>query len=160
MRFNSNKKVVINNAEAQIRNHGLIKTSGKRKRRAIRGFYKGISVYFVVFKHKEKSGKIKFVYLVTSEKEPPKQTIQTYKKRWNIEKFFHTAKQHLGLRDCQALCAAKKEAHIFAVFVIYAWLQIQKFNRKAKNPEQILHKISRPNSSDLIVQFETFCGVA
>jgi hypothetical protein len=160
MRFNSNKKVVINNKEAQIRKHGIIKTSGKRKRHAIRGFYKGIAAYFVAFKRTEKSGKVKIVYLVTSEKESPKKTIQTYKKRWNVEKFFRTAKQHLGLRDCQALSAAKQEAHIFAVFVIYAWLQIQKFNRKAKNPEQILHKIRKQKNGNLLVQFETFCGVA
>ena len=160
MRFHSNKKVVINNKEAQIRNHGLIKISGKRKRRAVRGFYKGIGAYFVAFKRLDKKGKVKMVYLVTSEKESPKETIQTYKKRWNIEKFFRTAKQHLGLRDCQALSAAKQEAHIFAVFVIYAWLQIQKFNRKAKNPERILHKIRKQKNGNLLVQFETFCGVA
>jgi hypothetical protein len=160
MRFNSNKKIVINKKEAQVRNHGLIKISSKRKRRAVRGFYKGIPVYIVAFKRKERSGKIRLVYLVTSEKESPKKTIQTYRKRWNVEKFFRTGKQHLGLRDCQALSAVKQEAHIFAVFVIYAWLQIQKFNRKTKNPEQILHKIRKQKAGDLLVQFETFCGIA
>lgn len=160
MRFNSNKKVVIGKKEAQIRKHELIKISSKRKSRSIHGFYKGVSVYFVAFKRSDKKGKVKLVYLVTSEKEPPKMTIQTYKKRWNIEKFFRTAKQHLGLRDCQALSAAKQEVHIFAVFVGYAWLQIQKFNRNAKNPEQILHKIRKQKTGDLSVQLETFLGIA
>ena len=160
MRFNSNKKVVIGGKEAQIRKHKLLKEVGGRNRRTVHGFYKGISLYFVAFKRKEKDGKIKFVYLVTNVKETPQKTIHTYKKRWNIEKFFRTAKQHLGLRDCQALSAAKQEAHIFAVFASYAWLQIKKFNRKAKNPERILHKIRNKKTGDLIVEFETFCGMA
>ena len=160
MRFNSNKKIVIGSKEAQIRRHKLLKEVGGRDRRTVHGFYKGIGLYFVAFKRKEKSGKIKFVYLVTNVKETPKKTINTYKKRWNIEKFFRTAKQHLGLRDCQALSAAKQEAHIFVVFACYAWLQFQKFNQKTKNPEQILHKIRRQKSRTLIVQFETFCGEA
>jgi hypothetical protein len=160
MRFNSNKKVVIGGKEAQIRNHELLREVGGRSRRTVHGFYKGIGVYFVAFKRKEKSGKIKFVYLVTNVKETPQKTIHTYKKRWNIEKFFRTAKQHLGLRDCQALSAAKQEVHIFAVFASYAWLQIKKFNRKAKNPEQILHKIRNRKAGDLIVKFETFCEIA
>lgn len=158
MRFNSNKKVVIGSKEAQIRKHNILRANGGRKRRVVHGFYKGIGVYFVAFKRKERNGKIKIVYLVTNVKETPKKTINTYKKRWNIEKFFRTAKQHLGLRDCQALSAAKQEAHIFAVFACYAWLQFQKFNQKTKNPEQILHKIRRKKSRNLILQFETFCG--
>lgn len=160
MRFNSNKKVVIGKKEAQVRNHGIIKPSNKRNARSVRGSYKGVSAYFVAFRRYDKKGNAKLVYLVTSEKEPPKKTIQTYKKRWNIEKFFRTAKQHLGLRDCQALSAAKQEVHIFTVFVAYAWLQIQKFNQKAKNPEQILHKIRKQKTGDLSVQFETFLGIA
>ena len=160
MRFNSNKKIVIGTKDAQVRKHELIKTSSKRRARSVRGMYKGVSVYFVAFKRYDKNGNAKFVYLVTSEKEPPKKTIKTYKKRWNIEKFFRTAKQHLGLRDCQALGAAKQEVHILTVFVAYAWLQIQKFNRKAKNPEQILHKIRKQKTGDLVVQLETFLEIA
>jgi response regulator RpfG family c-di-GMP phosphodiesterase len=64
------------------------------------------------------------------------------------------------LKDCQARSAVKQEAHIFAVLVAYAFLEIQKINFKAKNPEQILHKIRRGKSSQLYDQFETFCGVA
>jgi len=156
MRFNSNKKIIIGSKEAQIRHHKLLKEVGGRDKRIVHGFYKGIGLYFVAFKRKEKSGKIKFVYLVTNVKETPKKTIKTYKKRWNIEKFFRTAKQHLGLRDCQALSAAKQEVHIWAVFVSYAWLQFQKSKQKTKNPEQILHKIRRKKDRNLIVEFETF----
>jgi transposase len=103
---------------------------------------------------------IKIVYLVTSEWTAPKRTINAYKKRWGIEKVFRTTKQHLGLRDCQARSASKQEAHIFAVFVTYAFLSIQKINHKTKNPEQILHKIRHRKSVKLHDQFETFCGIA
>jgi Transposase DDE domain len=160
MRFHSNKKVVINGQVAQIREHQHIKISSNKRSRVVNGYYKGEEVFIVAFKRKEKKGSVKIVYLVTNEKESPKKTISAYKKRWGIEKVFRTTKQHLGLRDCQARSASKQEIHIFAVFVAYAFLEIQKINRKAKNPEQILHKIRHYERGKLHVQFETFCGEA
>lgn len=160
MRFHSNKKVVIDGHVAQIRKHKRIKISSNRRGRVVKGYYKGAEVFLVAFKRKEKKSKIKIIYLVTSERETPKKTIAAYKKRWGIEKVFRTGKQHLGLRDCQARSASKQEVHIFAVFVAYAFLAIQKNNRRTKNPEQILHKIRRGKSRQLCDQFETFCGEA
>ncbi len=69
---------------------------------------------------------------------------------------FRTAKQHIGLKDCQARSAAKQEAHIFAVFVAFAFLDLEKFAKKAPNPEQILHKIQRSWKEGKPYQFETF----
>ncbi len=159
MRFHSNKKVVINGLEAQLRNHECIKVSSKRIGRVVNGFYKGIPVRLLAFKRTRKNDVVKIVYLVTSEELSPKKLIRLYKQRWGIEKFYRTSKQHIGLEDCQARSALKQEAHIFAVFVIYAFLQIQKINYKAKNPERILHKIRGPKPGRLLDQFETFCEV-
>lgn len=160
MRFHSNKKVVIGKKEAQIREHNGIKISSNKRGRIVQGSFKGEDVFFVAFKRKEKDGKVNIIYLVTSERESPKKLIRIYKKRWGIEKVFRTTKQHLGLRDCQARSAESQETHIFAVFVAYTFLAIQKNNRRAKNPEQILHKIRRRKSQKLIDRFETFCGIA
>lgn len=159
MRFHSNKKVVIKEKVAQIRKHEHIKISSNKQGRVVKAFYKGEPVFIVAFKRKEKKGNIKVIYLVTSEKEAPKKTINAYKKRWGIEKVFRTTKQHLGLRDCQARRAAKQETHILAVFVVFAFLEIQKINLKAKNPEQILHKIRARRQGQLHDQFETFCEI-
>jgi hypothetical protein len=159
MRFHSNKLVVIGKTVAQIRKHDGIKISSNKKGRVVKGYFKGEEIFLIAFKRKEKNGKTNIVYLVTSEKKSPKKMISIYKKRWGIEKVFRTTKQHLGLRDCQARSASKQEAHIFAVFVAYAFIAIQKNNRKAKNPEQILHKIRRHKPVKLIDSFETFCGV-
>jgi hypothetical protein len=160
MRFHSNKIVVINGKAAQLRKHEHIKISSNRIGRVVKASYKSQEAFILAFKRKEKSGKIKIVYLVTNKRETPRKTIKAYKKRWGIEKVFRTTKQHLGLRDCQARSAAKQEVHIFAVFVAYAFLAIQKNNHRAKNPEQILHKIRRGKSRQLHDQFETFCGIA
>ena len=160
MRFHSNKKVLVNGEVAQIRKHERIKILTNKRGRVVKGYYKGEEVFLVAFKRKEKKGKVNIIYLVTNEREAPKKTIAAYKKRWGIEKVFRTTKQHLGLRDCQARSASKQEGHIFAVFVAYAFLAIQKNNYGAKNPEQILHKIRRSKSSQLHDQFETFCGEA
>ena len=160
MRFHSNKKVFINGEEAQVREHKRIKISSNKNARIVKAYYKGEPILIVAFKRIDKKGKIKIIYLVTSERRSVKAMIKTYRKRWGIEKVFRTTKQHLGLKDCQARSALKQETHIWAVFVAYAFLEIQKINRKAKNPEQILHKMRRGESSDLLDQFETFCGVA
>jgi hypothetical protein len=160
MRFHSNKKVVINGHIAQIRKHDHIRISSNKKARLVNGYYKGEPIFIVAFKRKEKKGNVKIVYLVTSEKETPRKTINAYKKRWGIEKVFRTTKQHLGLRDCQARSAAKQETHILAVFVVFAFLEIQKINLKAKNPEQILHKIRGRRQGQLHDLFETFCEIA
>lgn len=160
MRFHSNKKIVISGKEAQVRNHERIKISSKRKARVVKASYKGEPVLIVAFKRTDKKGKTKIVYLVTSERDTPKTMIKTYRKRWGIEKVFRTTKQYLGLKDCQARSALKQKTHIWTVFVAYAFLEIQKINHKTKNPEQILHKIRRGESRDLLDQFETFCGVA
>ncbi len=160
MRFHSNKKVIVDGELAQVRHHDGIKISNKKKSRVVKGLYKGIEVFLVAFKRKEKRSVAKIIYLVTSENESPKKMISTYKKRWAIEKVFRTAKQHLGLRDCQARSALKQEAHIFAVFVAYSFLEIQKIHRHAKNPEQILHKLRGHRPGQLRDQFETFCSLA
>lgn len=158
MRFHSNKKVIIRGQESQLRKHEYIKISSNRRCRAVKCYYKTEEVFVVAFKRKDKKDRIKIIYLVTSERDNPRRTIRAYEKRWGIEKVFRTTKQHLGLRDCQARSTAKQETHIFAVFVAYAFLAIQKNNYRAKNPEQILHKIRRLKHGKLYYQFETFCG--
>ena len=116
MRFNSNKKVVINKKEAQVRNHGLIKISGKRKRRAVHGFYKGIAVYIVAFKRKEKNGKIKLVYLVTSEKKPRKKRSKRTKKDGILKNSFVQANNTWDSAIVK-LSVRPNKKHIFLPFL-------------------------------------------
>jgi hypothetical protein len=56
----------------------------------------------------------------------PKQHILAYEHHWPIEKFFRTAKQHLGVRDCQSTSIKKQRAHIFGFYRIRSTKDIQK----------------------------------
>lgn len=68
----------------------------------------------------------------------PKQHILAYKLRWPIEKLFRTAKQHLGIQDCQSTSSKKQRAHIFATFLAFTELETKKIYKKKKSPEQAL----------------------
>jgi hypothetical protein len=75
----------------------------------------------------------------------PKQHILAYEYRWPIEKFFRTAKQHLGIQDCQSTFIKKQRAHIFATFLAFIELEVQKIYKKKKSPEQVLKVIRDQN---------------
>ena len=156
MRFHANRRVIINGYEEQIRYHNGIKISGKRKQRFTIGYYKGVMVFFAARRCMCLNGKEKTVYLVTNEGVSANEAFRAYKHRWPVEKFFRTVKQHIGLKDCQARSAKKQEVHFFAVIFIYALLEMEKFSKKAKNPEQILHKIRLLQLAGKPIQFETF----
>jgi len=75
----------------------------------------------------------------------PKQHILAYEHRWPIEKFFRTSKQHLGIHHCQSASSQKQRAHIFATFLAFAELEMQKIDKKKKSPEQTLKIIKAQN---------------
>jgi SRSO17 transposase len=87
--------------------------------------------------------------------------MQAYDMRWNIEKFFRTAKQKLGLQDCLVRNLSGQQNHIRHVFFAYAFLQIEKFKRKLKNTESVLKSIHSLNFERLKQRFvpiiQNFC---
>jgi SRSO17 transposase len=62
--------------------------------------------------------------------------MRIYGYRWNIEKFFRTAKQSLGLTHCQSTKKKLQENHIMNVFCAYAILECERNKKKLANPEQ------------------------
>ena len=61
--------------------------------------------------------------------------------RWNIEKFFRTAKQKLGLNDCQSRKKELQEKHLLNAFFAYALLQYNRKKKKLKNVESAIKSI-------------------
>jgi transposase len=89
---------------------------------------------------------MQIVFVVSNMKNlTPKQHILAYEYRWTIEKFFRTAKQHLGIQDCQSTSIKKQRAHIFATFLAFIELEVQKIYKKKKSPEQVLKVIRDQN---------------
>lgn len=73
-----------------------------------KAYIKGIFCYITAEKRKKRNGEYDTVYIVSNRRyHSPKTIIAIYEKRWYIEKFFRTAKQSLGLQDCQAISIQK-----------------------------------------------------
>ena len=72
-----------------------------------------------------------------------KKHVQIYGFRWNIEKFFRTDKQYLGLTHCQLRSKNAQENHIFNVFFAYALLQFETKKFGLKNPESAAKQLKR-----------------
>ncbi len=70
-----------------------------------------------------------------------KNHVKYYNQRWCVEKFIRTAKQHLGLGDCQSTSVKKQQAHIYLVMYAYAILEINRNYKRKKSVESVLHPI-------------------
>jgi uncharacterized protein (DUF169 family) len=93
------------------------------------------------------------VYQVSNVAAPAKKHVQIYGFRSNIEKFFRTSKQHLGLAHCQMCSKSAQENHIFNVFFAYALLQNETKKFGLKNPETAVRRFKLKNYPTLITYF-------
>nr|MBA3752395.1 transposase [Candidatus Dependentiae bacterium] len=84
----------------------------------------------------------------------PRNHVNTYNKRWAIEKFFRTGKQHLGLADCQSRKKTLQEKHIYNVFLAYMILQFERKKNKFKNPERALYHIKQQKNIPLAIHLK------
>ena len=76
----------------------------------------------------------------------PKQYIDIYDLRWPVEMMFRTLKQYFGLQECQCQSEGAQEAHVFANFLAFTIIEIQKYIKKKKSLEQVL-KLLRPQET-------------
>lgn len=143
MRIARNRVIVSNNGvRSQLQNHPKLKFKRNERYKTIVGTYKGITCFFTAHKRYSKSGKSwNIVYIISNLNISAKEQAKAYKIRWNIEKVFRTAKQSLGLGDCQCIEIKKQQTHIFSVFLAYAKLEEQRNFKQKQSVEQVLRKI-------------------
>lgn len=106
-------------------------------------------LYVAVFLRIMKTGRAAVFYQVANYKTTAAKHVQCYKYRWNIEKFFRTAKQYLGLNDCMACKQQAQEHHIMNVFLAYAFAQRERLRLKLKNVESAMKSLKRSNFNTL-----------
>lgn len=151
MRFHANRKLTLfDGQQIQIQKCEKLKCSNKKSARTIKAHWGELEAYFTAQLRTNKLEKTTTVYQVSNLQVCARQHVRIYGYRWNIEKFFRTAKQSLGLNDCQARKNNFQEKHIFAVFFIYAFLQIEKKRRRLKNVEEVIKILKRKNLQYLI----------
>lgn len=142
MRFHSNRVIDDHGLSCQIKNSPKFVMSGKRPKRTIRATWQGTIFYFTALRRVAKTGTVTIIYQISNYKASAREHTQVYGYRWNIEKFFRTAKQKLGLNDCQARRLELQENHILNVFFIYALLQIERKQARLKNVENAIKQLN------------------
>ena len=71
---------------------------------------------------------------------------------------FRTLKQSLGIQHCQSNSIQKQRAHIFATFLAFTELEIQKIAKRKKSPEQVLKIIKLKKRLKLDPEFHLLEG--
>jgi SRSO17 transposase len=154
MRFHSNRVIEYKGNKVAIRELKDLELKGRRSARTKAGIWKGMKLHFTAVKRTSKTGKITIVYQVSNFKMSAREHAQIYGFRWGIEKFFRTAKQHLGLNHCQAQSRTSQENHIMNVFFSYALLQIERKKFSLKNVEAALKRLKRKNYENAMAYFK------
>ena len=149
MRFHSNRVINDKGVECQIRKSLKFVMSGRRPMRTIRAEWQGTSFYFTALRRVAKTGTVTVIYQVSNYKASAREHAQAYGYRWDIEKFFRTAKQKLGLNDCQSHKLELQENHMLNVFFTYALLQIERKQNNLKNVETAIKQLNH-NDFDYI----------
>jgi hypothetical protein len=154
MRFHANRVINDDQFKGQIKHHKKLRLSGKRPMRTIRAEWYGMKLHFTAFRRVTKYGRVITTYQVSNHKCSAREHVQSYEYRWHIEKFFRTAKQHLGLNDCQSRKIDLHEKHILNVFFTYALLQYERMKNRLKNVESAIKSTKALSFNEIQSKFK------
>ncbi len=132
MKIPRNRKVVIHGRCDQLQQ--LLRLKRNEHVRYAVGFYDDIRYFFYVVK----VGPGKTVYLISSDFVEPKELISLYRIRWEIELFHRTAKQKLGLGDCQSTSLKKQIRHCLFVMRAYCLAELKRHKLNMQNVEEAI----------------------
>ena len=150
LRIHANRNIQCENGEkGQLKNLLQLNLNYK-KHRTVKGFWADSWLYFTSVKRETKKGRIIITYQISNYQAPGRTHVKNYGYRWKIEMFFRTAKQSLGLKDCQSRNLDAQKNHIAQVFLAYAILQIERKKSRLKNTERALRALKHKSHDQLI----------
>jgi len=145
-----NRKVSSLEGEStQLQQHHALRLVKNQKSRTMAAYLAGRIYDFTAVRQKTRNGKSKIVYIISSSTRLAKEHVKIYALRWEIEKFFRTTKQSLGLEDCQTQKLSGIVARIVAVNLMYTALEEVKILKKLSSPEGVLRVLRSKNDLDL-----------
>lgn len=120
MRLHSNRKIAIDldhpDVTIKVSDCEKLRLKGTRTCRTVKAMWYGELVYVTAVKRFRRNDST-IVYQVSNAKMSARDHARVYGYRWNIERFFRTAKQHLGLTHCQSRKQIlQKKPHIQCIF--------------------------------------------
>lgn len=154
MRFHSNRLIYLNNPSetCKVRDFLDLKLTKSRNKKTLKCKWKDLAIYVTAIKRVDKKGNVTIVYQVSNAKLSAREHANIYECRWSIEMFFRTAKQSLGLTECQSRLLNRQKNHIYSVFLAYLFLQIERRRLRCKSPEQALRRLKRKSYKSVMKQ--------
>lgn len=152
-RMHSNRKVYYKGKPLVIRDIKKLNPNGRRMACAIKAYWHGMELYISSERRINKNREESVVYLALTYQGKPSSYVKAYKKRWPIEKFFRTAKQHLGLQDCFSTKMDVQMNHITSTFVAYAFAVLEQRKQKVATPEETIRRLKRKKVKTLIQRY-------
>ena len=143
VRMRSNCSVLYKNEKIRIRHINELRPKGRQMARTIHVIWHDIPLFITAQRRIDKKGQESIVFQASTFEAKPMRHVQIYRTRWNIEKMFRTAKQHLGLQECSARKMETQESHIASVFLAYALLQCDQKKQNLTTPEAALRAAER-----------------
>lgn len=132
MKLPRNRKVTIGDKYDQLQN--ILRLKRNQHVRYVQGLYDGLPYYFYVAKVKNGTT----IYFISLNYIEAKNLIDLYRMRWNIELFHRTAKQKLGLQDCQSRSLEKQLRHCLFVMHSYAIAELWRIKLKLANVDEAI----------------------
>ncbi len=165
MRLPKNRKVQKRRGElnAQIEDHWQFRLQRNARTGFFRGIINGKWRSIIANKRRAQNGNYRTVFLVTNLRDAAKDILSTYSVRWNIEKFFRTAKHKLGLQDCQARALDRQSVHILACLASYAIIETIRLFYDYYNADQVIRLIRSKKNDTILCETEIwriFCAQA
>jgi len=141
IRMHSNRKVICDGKELKIREIKSLIPRGRQMAKTTLATWHGLPLFITAERRIDKHGDESIVYIAATYKARPSVYVKNYKKRWPIEKFFRTSKQHLGLAECFSTSFEVQQNHVAAVMLAYSIAQVELFTQKFDTPEESIRAI-------------------
>jgi hypothetical protein len=152
-RIHKNRRVTYKGNRVVLSEIAELIPVGRQCARTIKAVWHELTLYFTAQKRVDKHGNITIVYQVATYHDKPINHVNTYKKRWEIEKFFRTIKQKLGLQDCFSTKKSTQINHVLSVAFAYSLTRLEQKRKKLPTPEDALRALKLKKVSCLIRQF-------
>lgn len=157
MRMHSNRIIVLEDGtKMALKKLPLLWMRRNQKSKTIRGFWRGIELYFTAESRVDKNGEKSVVFIVSNWEAQSSEHVRIYGMRWAIEMLFRTGKQSLGLQHCTARSLEKQKLHIYYVLYSYAFLQSKIDKKRLSNVESVINYFQDSNLSRFIGELLAF----
>jgi hypothetical protein len=156
MRAATNRVISCNGVKKALKEHPALKLRKNEHSRTIKAEWNRLKLSFTSEKRKDKNGNTSIVFLVANFEAVAKDHVAIYRLRWKIEMFYRTAKQSLGLKDCQSTHVAIHKVRVYTVFYTYTFLHHQKIVQKLSSVESVIHYFQSGKEEELMLALASF----